>query len=1029
MRLSEICIERPVFATVLALFVTFLGFVCYERLTVREYPKIDEPVVTIETRFPGAAANIVETQVTKIIEDSVAGIEGIEVLTSISRAEVSSITARFKLERDADSAAADVRDRTSRVRGRLPLGVDEPVVAKVEADANPIIWLAFSSENLSPLEVSDFANRTVKPLLQTLPGAADVRIFGERRYAMRIWLDTDALSSYRLTTQDVEDALRRQNIEIPSGRIESQQREFTVVSQTDLTRVSEFEGVILRSGSSGLVRLGDVATVKIAPASERSQVRFNGNNALSMGVIKQATANPLVLAKAVREQIPLIKAQLPPGVSIDIANDSTVFIERSIESVYKTAIEAVVLVALVVIFFLRSLRASLIPLITIPVCLIGTFTLMYIAGFSINTLTLLSLVLAIGLVVDDAIVVLENIYRHIENGMEPAAAAVRGIREVGFAVIAMTLTLAAVYAPVVFSPGRTGRLFVEFALTLSGAVLISGFVALTLSPMMAARLLKPHQGQGAIGGRIERMLNALTRGYTKLLRLTIRLKWVVALVAVGMGFLSYYLFSTIKEELAPTEDRSTIVVIFNGPDGASVDYTAKYAKMIEGIASSFKEIDRRFVVVGNPTVTQGISFLRLEDWSQRKKSVQDLIKEIQPRLGGIPGVTAFAVAPASLGQSPRERPINVVLISSEEYGKMQSTVNRIVGELQREPLLTGVDTDLRLNKPELSLTIDRERAADLGVSVDAVGRTLETMLGGRQVTRFKRGGEQFDVIVQLGKEARNSPDDINQIFVRGRGDSMIPLSSLATVSETVSPRDLNHFAQRRAVTLTASLAQGASLGEALAVVERVAQKHMGPGWTLDYNGQTREFKKSSSALVVTFGLALVFIFLVLSAQFESFLDPTIILLTVPLSMVGALWALEWSGGTLNVYSKIGLITLIGLITKHGILIVEFANQLQEQGKEKAEAVIESASLRLRPILMTTGAMVFGALPLALATGAGAESRKQIGWVIVGGMSFGTVLTLFVVPAVYMFLGRNLKKRREKLASRQALETAKTATSI
>jgi multidrug efflux pump len=1012
MRISEICIQRPVFATVMSLVLTFLGAVSYERLSVREYPKIDEPVVTIETKFAGASADIIETQVTKVIEDSVAGIEGIDVLTSFSRAETSSITLRFKLERDADSAAADVRDRTSRVRARLPVGVDEPVIAKVEADANPIIWLAFSSENMSALDVSDTANRIVKPLLQTLPGAADVRVFGERRYAMRIWLDKDQLASYKLTPLDVEDALRKQNIEIPSGRIESQQREFTVVSQTDLTRVSEFENVILRSGITGSVRLGDVATIKVAPQSERSFVRFNGRNAISLGVIKQATANPLILAKAVREALPAVKAQLPPGMAIDVANDSTVFIDKSIQSVYKTAIEAIVLVALVIFVFLRSIRASLIPLVTIPVCLIGTFTLMLVAGFSINTLTLLSLVLAIGLVVDDAIVVLENIYRHIEDGMEPIAASVKGIREVGFAVVAMTLTLAAVYAPVVFTPGRTGRLFIEFALTLACAVLISGFVALTLSPMMASRLLKRGQGHGPIGSRVERGFLAMTRGYTAALRVSLKLRWVVLLLAIGVAVFCYWLYGQTKRELSPVEDRSTIVVIFNGPDGASIDYTTKYAKAIEGIAGSFKEIDRRFLVVGNPTVTQGISFLRMEDWDLRTRSVQDIIKELQPRLGGIPGITAFAVAPASLGQSPRERPINVVLISSDEYTKMQGVVQRILGDLQKNPLLTGVDTDLRLNKPEIRLRVDRDKAADAGVSVDAIGRTLESMLGGRQVTRFKRGGEQYDVIVQLGSADRNTPDDISNIFVRGRGDSMIPLSSLVTVDETVSPRDLNHFGQRRAVTISANLGPNASLGEALEVVETTAQKYMTAGWAMDYNGQTREFKKSSSALVLTFALAIIFIYLVLAAQFESFVDPFIILFTVPLSMTGAFLALQWSGGTLNVYSQIGLITLVGLITKHGILIVEFANQLQEQGRTKSEAVLQSASLRLRPILMTTGAMVLGAIPLALATGAGAESRRQIGWVIVGGMTFGTLLTLFVVPPIYTLIGRTHKKLRD-----------------
>jgi multidrug efflux pump len=1005
MRISDVCIRRPVFATVLSLIILLLGLVSYSRLQVREYPKIDEPTVTVSTKYLGASADIVESQVTKPLEDSIAGIEGVDVLTSISRPEQSQITVRFRLERDPDGAAADVRDRVARVRSKLPETIDEPVIAKVEADANPIIWLAFSSVSLSPLEVSDIANRLVKPRLQTLPGAADVRIFGERKFSMRVWLDPDRLAGFSLTPQDVEDALRRQNVELPSGRIESRQREFTVVSQSDLQRVAEFENVVVRNVNGYAVRIRDVGRVTLAPQDERSIVRFNGRDAISLGLIKQATANPLTLAQALKAELPRLREELPEGLTVDIANDNTLFIERSIQSVYRTILEATVLVAAVIFLFLGTVRASFIPLITIPVCLIGVCTLMLAAGFSINTLTLLSLVLAIGLVVDDSIVVLENVYRHIEEGMQPVQAAFRGVREVGFAVVAMTLTLAAVYAPVAFTTGRTGRLFIEFALTLAGAVLVSGFLALTLTPMLCSRILRHDPNPGMLLRVIDRALGALSRGYERALRATLRARWLVVLLGVAVAGASVWLFQTTKRELAPIEDRATIVAIFNGPDGASIDYTDRYARRIEAASLSIREADRVFVVSGSPTVTQGISFIRVVDWAERDRKVPAMIAEFQPKLRDIPGVQAFAVAPASLGQSPRERPINVVVLSSDSYDEIEKRLEPMMRALLDDARFQGVDTDLRLNKPELKVNIDRDRAADAGVAVDAIGRALETALGGRQVTRFKRQGEQYDVVVQFAVADRSTPQDIPKIFVRGRNDTMVPLSSLVNVKEGVTARELNHFGQRRAVTITANLAPGASMGEAVDVIEGLAREHLGLGYALDYNGQTREFKQSSATLLITFALALCFIYLVLAAQFESFVDPLIIMFTVPLSMTGALALLRWGGGTMNVYSQIGLITLVGLITKHGILIVEFANQMRDRGVALVPATLEAARLRLRPILMTTGAMVLGAVPLALASGAGAESRMQIGLVIVGGMTFGTLLTLFVLPTVYTLVSR------------------------
>jgi multidrug efflux pump len=1024
MQLSELSVRRPVLATVLSLLIVLIGAVSFNRLSVREYPKIDEPVVTVSVRYPGASAEVVETQISKVLEDSIAGIDAVDVLTSISRAEQSQISVRFRLEKDADAAAAEVRDRTARVRGRLPQAIDEPVIAKVEADAFPVIWLAFSSDTHTPLQINEMVNRIVKPRLQTVTGVADVRIFGERKYAMRVWLDPERLAGYKLTTQDVEDSIRRNNLEVPAGRIESQQREFSVTSQTDLIRPNQFGEIVIRNVNGFPVKLRDIAQVREGPADERSAVRLNGRPAISAGVIRQATANPLTLSQGVRDMIPQLEKDLPPGVSIDIANDNSVFIDRSVKNVYTTILEAVGLVALVIFFFLRTVRASLIPIITIPVSLVGTFAMMALAGFTINTLTLLALVLAIGLVVDDAIVMLENIYRHIEEGMAPFAAAIKGSREIGFAIISMTMTLVAVFAPLAFTPGRTGRLFAEFALALAGSVVVSGFVALTLTPMMCALLLKHNPKPNIFDRSMERMLTGLSRGYERLIRWVVTARaggpnargpvaWVLQarwLVLIGMGIAAWGIatvFPTMKQELAPLEDRGTVLVNVNAPDGSTLAYTDRYVRRIEGAASNFKEFDRVFGNVGSPTVSQGSVVLRAVPWEERpNRSVLDVARELGPRVSSLPGVSAFVITPPSLGQGFRERPVNFVIQTSDSYENLNRIARQILEEMAKNPGFIQPDVDLRLNKPDLRIEVDREKAADMGVGVDVVARALETMLGGRIVTRYKRDAEQFDVIVQVQTGGRSTPEDIETIQVRGRNETMIPLSALVKVRETVSPRELNHFGQRRSASITSNLAPNYSQGEALAFMNATAAKVLKPGYTTDLNGSSREFRNSQGALAVVFVLALFFIFLVLAAQFESFIDPMVIMLSVPMSMIGALLALKWSGGSLNVYSQIGLITLVGLITKHGILIVEFTNQLRESGMSVVDSVVKAAGQRLRPILMTTGAMVLGAVPLALSTGAGAESRQQIGWVIVGGMSLGTLLTIFVVPTMYSLFARS-----------------------
>ncbi|WP_395454615.1 efflux RND transporter permease subunit [Azospirillum melinis] len=1011
MVLSDISIRRPVLATVMSLALMLIGIVSYQRLSVREYPKIDEPVVTVETTYKGASAQIIESQVTQTLEDSLAGIEGIDVMSSISRAEKSQITLRFRLDRNVDVAASDVRDRVGRVRAQLPSEIDEPVIAKVEADAQPIIYLAFSSDRHSPLEVTDFADRYVKDRLQNLPGVAQVRIFGERRFAMRLWLDPQRMAAYRVTPQDVENALRRQNVEIPAGRVESVAREFTVVSETDLRSPAEFEAIILRDDAGYLVRLRDVGRAELGALDERVSARFNGRGAVAIGVVKQSTANPLDVSKAVNDALPKIRAAVPDGMGVDVGYDSSVFIAKSIDAVFHTIFEAIILVVLVIFFFLRSLRATLVPLVTIPVSLIGGFALMYALGFSINTLTLLSMVLAIGLVVDDAIVMLENIFRYVEEGMNPFQAALKGSREIGFAVIAMTITLAAVYAPIGFMTGRTGRLFTEFALTLAGAVIVSGFVALTLSPMMCSKLLKHETKHGLLYRAIERFLEGMTNGYRRLLRLSLRARPLVLLIGLGVAAASYFLFTGLKSELSPVEDRGTIVGIAIAPEGSTLDYTMGYAQRMEALFRQIPVLEKFFVVVGFPVVNQGIAFVRLIDWDEREVKQQAITAQLFPKMFGIPGILGFVTNPPSLGQSPIDKPVNFVIQTSLPFEELQAMVNAMMAEARNFPGLTNLDTDLKLNKPELRVSLDRDKAADLGVDVDTVGRTLETLLGGRQVTRFKKDGKQYDVIVQVANVDRRNPDDIAGIYVRGGTSAtggagqMISLANLVRVEERVAPKELNHFNKLRSATITATLAPGTSLGEALAVMQAAANKVLPATAQTDYAGQSREFRESATGLYFVFILALAFIYLVLAAQFESFVDPFVIMLTVPLSMTGALAALQMSGGTMNVYSQIGLVTLVGLITKHGILIVEFANQLQRAGTDIRKAVEEAAVLRLRPILMTTGAMVLGAVPLAYAKGAGAESRQAIGAVIVGGMTLGTLLTLFVVPTVYSYLAR------------------------
>jgi multidrug efflux pump len=1044
MRLPELSIRRPVLASVMSLLLILVGAISYSRLAVREYPNIDPPIVSVRTVYTGASAEVVESQITQPLEDSLAGIEGIKQMKSASREEVSQITVEFTLDRNIDDAANDVRDRVARVRGLLPDETDEPVISKTEADAFPIIWLAFSSSRHSPLEITDYADRVVKDRLQTLPGVASVIIGGERRYAMRLWLDRERLAAYGLTPQDVEDALRKQNVEVPSGRIESQQREFTVLTETDLRTPEEFNRLIIRTVNDYPVRLRDVGHAELGAEDDRNAVRVNGNPAVGVGVVKQSSANTLAVARAVKAEIPKLTAALPEGMKLQVGFDSSIFIEESIKSVFETLGEALALVVLVIFFFLRSGRATLIPFVTIPVSLIGAFIFVYALGFTVNVLTLLALVLAIGLVVDDAIVVLENIYRRIEHGMPPLEAAFEGSKEIAFAVLAMTITVAAVFVPVAFMAGRTGQLFREFALSVSAAVLVSGFVALTLTPMMCSKLLRHERQHGRIYQAIEGWLERLNTGYRSLLARSLNRRGLILSLGAASAALIVVLFFALKSELSPLEDRGIIIGVLLAPEGATMAYTDSYAKRVEEFFKEVPEIKTYFMVVApglerpNP-VTSAFAFVSLKPWSERFRKQQWIAWELMPKMFGLPGVLAFAVNPPSLGQSFRNPPVMFVLQAST-YAELQKMTDQLMAKAATfgttvngvfTPGLINMDSDLKLNKPQLTVTLDREKTSDVGVQVETVGRTLETLLGGRQVTRFKREGEQYDVIVKLEDKDRTNPSDLTAIYVRGKNDQLVQLSNLVQLKETVAPKELNHFNRLRSATISANLGPGVALGDALNFLDKAAKEVLPPGAQTALDGQSQEFKESGASMYVAFALALVFLYLVLAAQFESFVDPLIIMLSVPLAVTGALLSLEvtylistaaqipwlgWlnllgiTGGTLNVYSQIGMVMLVGLIAKNGILIVEFANQLQEQGRTVRDAVVEAAGLRLRPILMTTSAMILGAIPLALARGAGAESRQQIGWVIVGGLLLGTLLTLFVIPTAYTLLARQRRRQ-------------------
>ncbi len=1020
MKLSDISINRPVLATVMSLAILLFGIIAFFLLPVREYPDIDPPIISVVSLYRGASPSVVETEITNILEEQFATLEGVKTITSSSREEGSVITIEFELNRNVDEAANDVRDRVSRIRGTLPREIEDPIISKVDANAQPIVWLALSSETHSGLEISDVAEKILKEKFQRLPGVGSVFIAGERRYAMRVWLDPLRMASHGLTTQDIEAAIRGENAEIPGGRVEGSKREFAVRTRGELAKPEEFGAIIISHKDNDVVRLRDVADVTVGAENERTAVRFNGNQTVGLGIVKQSKASTVDVAAEVRKALPELSALLPKGMKIDVAYDSADFINESINEVQETLIIAVLLVILVVLAFLKSFRATIIPTLAIPISIIGTFAVIYFAGFTINILTLLALVLAIGLVVDDAIVVLENIYRHMEMGKSRWQAAMDGSKEIGFAVIATTIALVAVFIPLAFLTGSVGRLFNEFGLSVAVAVLISGFVALTLTPMISSQILRPLHGTSKswASRSFDTFFDFLNRFYERLLRGTLRRRLITVLGGFGIIALSYFIFTSLPSELVPTEDRGIGFGIVIAPEGATLDYTDGYVREIEKRLLALPERRGLFTATGlgfeGPgNVTNSFMFLNLKPRDERDKSQQQIIQELFPQMISIPGVLAFIVNPPTLGADASANPVNYVL-QADSYDELNQAVGIMMSEASKLGYLINMDSDLRLNKPQLDIHIDRERASGLGVSVADIGSTLETFLGGRAVTNFKRGTKQYDVILQMKPQSRATPEAIQNLYIRGNG-GLVQLANVVKVEKTVAAKELNHYNRIRSATISASLAPGMTLGNALDDLDRIAAEKLPAGVKHDYAGQSLEYKSSSTSLYIMFLLAIVFIYLVLSAQFESFIHPFTILLSVPLAVFGALLTLYIFGQSLNIYSQIGLIMLVGLVTKNAILIVEFANQLREQGNTIMESIIQAATIRLRPILMTSFATIFGILPIAIGLGAGAESRRPLGLAVVGGMLFSTFLTLVIVPVVYTLLSREkaVEKETEK----------------
>lgn len=1008
MYISDISIKRPVLAIVVNLLLIVFGVVSFLKLPLREYPKTDPPIVSIDTIYPGAAANIVETRITEVIEDRIAGIEGVRYISSSSEDGRSRINIEFDIKRDIDDATNDIRDRVSTVIDDLPIEADPPEIQKSSSDDDVILWLNFTATNMSVMELTDYARRYIQDQFSSLDGVARVRVGGAKDKAMRIWLDRKALAARNLTVEDIESALRRENVELPAGQIQSLQRDFTVRVKRLYASETAFKNLVITKGGDGyLTRLGDVARVELAPVEVRGFFRGNGVPMVGIGIIKQSTANTLKVAELVKEKMVKVNETLPDGFVIKQSYDTSVFINSSIQEVYKTLGIAIGLVILVIYLFLGSLRAMFIPAMTVPVSLVATFIVLQGFGFTINLLTLLALVLAIGLVVDDAIVVIENIHRRIEKGEPSLLAAYRGSKQVAFAVITTTLVLVAVFVPITFLEGDVGRLFAEFAIAMAAAVLFSSFVALSLCAMLASKLLDKHEHHFFISRWMDNKIDVLRSGYEGSLRFFSKKPYlIVSIFALLIGAI-YFLFQTIPGEFAPKEDRGVIFMLVSAPEGSSDRYTTEHMDEIEKRLMPFvesQEFTRLLVrtprsLSSTQSFNGGIGIVVLRDWDAKRKPVWHYVNEIRRLTSDITGVSIFPIVRQGL-VSGFNKPVQFV-IGGATYEELAQWRDILLEKVRENPNLIGVDHDYKETKPQILVTIDKDRAGDLGVPLISINSTLESLLGSRRVTTFIDRGEEYDVIIEGEEKLQETPIDIRNIYVRSATtQALIPLSNLVSYEEFADAATLNRYNRLRSITIDANLTENYSLGEALAYLENLVRTELPPGVAVNYKNESLDYKESGASIYFIFGLSLVVVFLVMAGLFESFIHPLVIMLTVPLAIFGALLGLWLTNQTLNIYSQIGLIMLVGLATKNGILIVEFINQLRDEGMDYIEAIIQASKIRFRPIIMTAFTTVMGSLPLVLSYGAGSESRFVLGIVILFGVSLMTFFTLFVIPIAY-----------------------------
>jgi len=1014
MILSDVSVKRPVFATVISLVLIAFGILSFMELPLREYPDTSPPVVSISTSYPGASAEIVETQITQIIEDQINGIDGVSSINSSSSDGSSRVSVEFNIGRNIDEAANDIRDKISRVVRSLPDDVDPPQIAKADSESRPIQYFNLVSNQMSYLELNDYANRFIIDQFAVIDGVANVQISGNGGFAMRVWLDRVALTARGLTVTDIDSALRRQNVELPAGRIESTNIEFSVRVERVFQTADDFARLVIATGDDGhLIRLGEVARVELASASERAIYKGNGIEAVGIGIIKQSTANSLSVLRSTAALAERISTTLPDHMQLVTSSSDAAFIENAISSVYSTIFMTMLLVSLVIYMFLGSFRTMLIPVITIPVCLLSAFMVLAMFGLSINLITLLALVLCVGLIVDDSIVVLENIQRRVENGEPPLLAAYNGSRQVAFAVIATTAVLIAVFVPVVFMEGNMGILFYELAVTVGGAVIVSSILALSLTPMLSSKLLTPNAHQSWLTHNVDIAFRWLQRGYHNALAVCLRysLMVVAALLLIMVGI--YVLLQNIPSAFAPSEDQGVFMVRISGPEGTSLAFMNEQVELLQqGVLPYLEtgEIDTVITMVpgwgGGSGVNSGMTIVSLPPWHERIKSTQEIMTELTRKWADLPALQVNMFMRSGLVRGGGGQPVQFV-IGGRSYEELAQWRDLLIDRAESSGMFTRPQSDYQETKPTLTVTVNKTRASDLGVSIQAIGRTLQAMMNESRVTTFANNGEEYDVILQAEKSQRESPDDLTNIYVRSETSGiLIPLSNVVTVRNTAGPSSLNRYNRVRAITISAGLTPGTDLDTALAFLENVVREELPEYAQIDYKGESLELKDSSGGLAFIFAMALLVVFLVLAAQFESFVHPLVIMTTVPLAIFGALLGLLLTDGTLNIYTNIGLIILVGIASKNGILIVEFANQLRDEGKEFGEALLEACDLRLRPVLMTALSTIMGALPLIMATGAGSESRVLLGTVIFSGVLMTTLMTLFVVPVVYKLIARN-----------------------